>query len=200
MFVFSRNTIGRCFRDKKQTNQLPDDAQLTTPLNHNYFVLEQHSKECGDNANRQVVDDQEHYALPKDPTYSEATNTEAEDEYDTTDQTKRRADYPDKPGNVYNTFNDFQQQDDYDHLSDQNNPPHVTENENNTTQGAMATAIHKDTSNHLNKAANTAARPDNVYGMPRVHNDDDRMRPVSGTHDTDGLKGGDEYSKIGHVL
>jgi len=200
LFVFSRNTIGRCFRDKKQTNQLPDDAQLTTPLNHNYFVLEKHSKESGDNANRQVVDDQEHYALPKDPTYSEATCAEPDDEYDTTDQTKRRVGTPGKPGNVYNTFNDFQQQDDYDHLGYHKKPTRITENEYNTTQGAMATAIHEDTYNHLNKATNTATRPDNVYGMPRVDNDYDKMPPVGATHDTDGLKGGDEYSKIGHVL
>jgi len=151
-------------------------------LNHNYFVLEKHIKETDDNIERPIGHEQEHYALPNDPQYSEATHAEQEDDYDTTDQSKSRAVKPGNPGNVYNTFNDFQQQDDYDHLDNRKKPIRVIENEYNTTQVAMVPAIGDGTYNHLNQRPKTSPRPDNIYGMPCVDKDYDRMPHVSETN------------------
>ena len=201
IFDFHRNSLLRVFWKKKQTSQLSDQpidgAQFTnTSLNHNYFILEQHTKENDDNAKHQLENDQEHYALPKDSTY-EATYTEKEDDYDTTDQGKHSAVKVCKPRNVYNTFNDFKEHDEYDHIGDKTKPPRVTENEYNTTQAAMSTAIDDDTYNHLSDGQKPATCPDNVYGMPRVDNDYDQMPPVGSAKPTPGIQGDDNYSKIG---
>ena len=166
-------------------------------MNHTYLVLERHTKESDCNVKRQLENEQGLYALPTDSTY-EDTNAEQEDDYYTTAQRKSPAVKPGKPGNVYNTFNDFQQPDDYDHLGDHKKKPRRgTDNDYSTTQAAMSPATKDDTYNHLNEGSKTVARPDNVYGMPRVDNNYDKMPPVSGTYDTDALKEGDAYSKIG---
>jgi len=151
-------------------------------LNHDYFVLKKHPKETDDNVKRQTDHEQKHYALPNDPQYSEATHAEQEDDYDTTDQNKSRAVKPGNPGNVYNTFNDFQQQDDYDHLDNHKKLIRVNENEYSTTHAALAPAIEDDTYNHLNQRPTTTPRPDNIYGMPRVDKDYDRMSHVRETN------------------
>ena len=148
-----------------------------TALNHSYFVLEKHTKEVGDKDKDQANTDYP-YATPEDRTYYEATNADLEDDYDTTEQGQSTRGNRSKPINVYNTFNDFKQQDDYDHLGDQTKPLRVTENEYNTTQGAMAPADDDDTYNHLNQGPKTTPRPDNVYGIPRTDDDYDRMPPV----------------------
>ena len=176
-----------------------DEAQFTDQaINHNCFVLEKHIKEIDDNLQRQGENEQEHYASPNDSTY-EATYAEQENSYDTTDQSKSRAVKPGNPGNVYNTFNDFQQQDDYDHLDNHKKPIRVNENEYSTTQAALAPAIEDDTYNHLNQRPTTTPRPDNIYGMPRVDKDYDRMSHVRETNAWDILKGDVSYSRIGKL-
>jgi len=193
----SREWLARSFRKNEGEDKLPKD-NIHSSLDaetHNYFVLEKHVREIDDTDKLQASNVHDHYALAQD---YEVTNGQPEDDYDTTDEGQIGIGKPTQPGNVYNTFKDFQQQDDYDHISDQKNHPRVTENEYSTTQGAMVPAVDDDTYNHLNERPKTTARPDNVYGMPRVDNDYDSMPPVSGTctHNTDDIKGGDEYSKI----
>ena len=131
-----------------------------------------------------------HYAFAQDPTYSEATDGVTDDYYDTTGQGRPgRA----KPVNVYNTFKDFQQHDDYDHLGDKKKPSQIMENEYNTTQAAMSSTTEDDTYNHLNQGPQTTPRPDNVYGMPRTDDDYDRMPPVNGTKTTSGKRDNGNY-------
>jgi len=177
-YQFYRNTLVRCCRKKKQTDPYSDPpidgSQLTdTALNHTYFVLEKHTKESDINVKHQLDNKQENYALPKYSAY-EAIYAEKEDDYHTTVQSKSPAVTPGKPGNVYNTFNDFQQPDDYDYLGDHKKKvPRVTDNDYSTTQAVMSPATDDDTYNHLNEEPKTSARPDNVYGMTRVNNDYD---------------------------
>jgi len=195
--VLSRRWLGHLLRKNEGEDKLPCPAKDASQQadNHNYFVLEKHVKEV--DKNDKLQESNGHYALAQDPTYYEVTNGEPEDDYDTTDQCQLGRGKPTQPGNVYNTVKDFQQQDDYDHISDQKQPLRVPENEYNTTQDVMTSDINDDTYNHLNERPKTTPRPDNVYGMPRVDNDYDSMPPVSGTNGTDGHKGGDGYAKIG---
>ena len=158
------------------SNQAVDVVPLTA-LNHNDVVLETHTKEVV-KKDKVLVSNDQNYALAEDPTYSEATNAYPEDDYDTTKTGQSKTGNSSKPVNVYNTFNEFQQQDDYDHLGDQKKRPRVTENVYNTAQGAMAPSVDDDTYNHLNQGPKTTPRPDNVYGMPRTDNDYDRMPSV----------------------
>ena len=125
----------------------------------NYFILETHTKEVG-GTDKDLVNNDQNYALPQEPTYYEATNAGLEDDYDTTEQGQFKKGNACKPVNIYNTFNNFQQQDDYDHLGDQKKRPRVTENEYNTTQEATAQAIDDDTYNHLNEGPKTTAHPE----------------------------------------
>jgi len=162
------------------SNQAVDVVPLTA-LNHNDVVLETHTKEV---VKKVVVSNDQNYAVAEDRTYYEATNADPEDDYDTTKTGQSKTGNFSKPVNVYNTFNEFQQQDEYDHLGDQKKPPRVTENEYNTTQGATAQAIDDDTYSHLNEGPKTTAHPDNVYGMPRADDDYDHMPPVGGTKAT----------------
>jgi len=135
--------------------------------------LEKHTKESDCNVKRQLENEQSLNALPNDSTYEE-TYAEQEDDYYTKVQRKSPAVKPGKPGNVYNTFHDFQQHDDYDHLGDlKKKQPMATDNDYSTTQAVMSPATDDDTYNHLNEGQKTAAHPDNVYGMPRSDNDYD---------------------------
>jgi len=140
-------------------------------VNHNYFVLEKHVKETDYSDKLQASNDHDHYTLAQDPTFYEVTNGETEDDYDTTDQGQAGRGKSSQSGNVYNTFNDFKHHDDYDHLGDHKKHPRFTANEYSTTEAAMTQPIDDDTYNHLNQGPHTAARPDNVYGMPRASND-----------------------------
>ena len=167
-------------------------------MNHTYFVLEKHTKKESDNNEiRQFGNEQGLYGLSNNSSY-EDTNVIQDDDYDTTVQRKCPALHPGKPGNVYNTFNDFQQQDDYDHLADhKKKQPKATDNEYSTTQAVMSPATDDDTYNHLHQGPKTTAGPDNLYGMPRVDDHYDRMPTVSGTKTTYDITGDDAYSKIG---
>ena len=194
----SRVWLARSCRKNEGEDKLPKD-NIRSSLDaetHNYFVLEKHVREIDDNDKLQASNVHDHYALAQD---YEVTNGQPEDDYDTTDEGQIGIGKPTQPGNVYNTFKDLNQQDDYDHIGDHNKPIRVTENEYNTAQNVMTSDIDDGTYNHLNERPKTTPRPDNVYGMPRVDNDYDSMPPVSGTHGTDGPKGGDEYSKIGKI-
>ena len=172
----SREWLGCLFRKNEGEGKLPCQSKghINASLeadNHDYFVLEKHVKETDDNNKLQANDDQEHYALPQDPTYYEATNKDLDDDYDTAEHGQPGRHKPSPSGNVYNTFNDFQHQEDYDHIGDHSKRVRATENEYNTTQTALVPAVDDDTYNHMNPGPKTAARPDNVYGMPRVNNE-----------------------------
>jgi len=181
----------RCQKNKKKVKE-EDNRPCSTGENinasletakHNYFVLENHTKANEDDDQHLANNDQAHYAFAQDPTYNEATDGVTDDYYDTTGQGRPgRA----KPVNVYNTFKDFQQHDDYDHIGDKKNTSQIMENDYNTTQAAMSSTTEDDTYNHLNQGPLTSVLPDNVYGMPRAGDDYDRMPPVSGT--TAGVK------------
>jgi len=142
-------------------------------VNHADFVLEKHTNESDCNVNRQLENEQGLNALPNDSTY-EDTYVNQDDDYYTKVQRKSPTVTSGKPGNVYNTFNDFQHPDEYDHLGDYKKKPcRITDNDYSTTQAAMSPATDDDTYNHLNAEPTKTARPDNVYGMPRSDNDYD---------------------------
>jgi len=198
-----REWLRRLFRKNEGKDKLPCPTGKNTNSspeadNHNYFVLEKHVKEIDDNGKPQQSNGHEHYALAQYPTYYEVAIGESDD-YDTTDQVQIGGGKPSPPSNVYNTFKDFQQQDDYDHIGDHKKPPRIPENEYNTTQGAMALVTDDDTYNHLNEGTKTTPRPDNVYGTARGDNDYDKIPPVSGTHITHGIEGDNDYTKIAKI-
>ena len=179
--------IRACWKKERSntlSNQAVDGSEIPlTALNHNDVVLEKQTKEVV-NKDKRLVGNDQNYAVAEDPTYYEANNAYPVDDYDTTKTGQSKTGNSSKPVDIYNTFNEFQQQDDYDHLGDHKKPPRFTENEYNTTHGAFAQAIDDDTYNHLKKGPKTTAYTDNVYGMPRVEDDYDRMPPVGGTKAT----------------
>lgn len=163
------------FRNNKGEDKIPcpTGENPSSPSgidNHNYFVLGKRVQETDDATQLQANNDLEHYALAQDPTYYETTNADTEYDYDTTEQSQAGGGKPKQPVNVYNTFNDFQHHEDYDHLGDHKKPARVVENEYNTAEAAMTRPVDDDTYNHLNSGKQTAARPDNVYGMPHTSN------------------------------
>jgi len=165
------------FRKKEREGKLPGPTGGITnpPLgvdNHNYFVLENHVKETDDKTKLRANNDQDHYALAQDPTYYETTNANPEDDYDTNGQGETGRSKPKQIGNVYNTFNDFNHHEDYDHIGDHKKTARVAaENEYSTTEAAMTQPIDDDTYNQMNQGPKTVARPDNVYGMPNASYD-----------------------------
>ena len=214
---------------QKETNK-PDKLLKAGPNNseavtHNNFVLEEHEmthtnldiqtspnysepidfksppEEPSATGNETV-----YYATPVESNYYEATDIKKDQQgvYDTAgkatnnvegDETQHNA------SNVYNTFKDFQQQDDYDHLGDHKKKSlRVTDNDYSTTQAVMSPATDDDTYNHLNEGPKIAASPDNVYGMTRAEDDYETMPPVSGTKPKATVsETGDDYSSIGSL-
>jgi len=147
-----------------------------------------------------------YYATPVESNYYEATDLKKDQQgvYDTAgkatdnvegDATQHNA------SNVYNTFKDFQQQDDYDHLGDHKKKSlRVTDNDYSTTQAVISPATDDDTYNHLNEGPKIAASPDNVYGMTRAEDDYERMPHVSRTQPKTTVSDtGDDYSSIGSL-
>jgi len=167
----SREWIKRLFRKNGGDDKLPCPPSSPSGIdNHNYFVLEKHVNKTDDDTQLQVNNVQDHYALAQDQTYYETTTADLDDDYDTTEQSQAGRGKSRQPVNVYNTFNDFKHQEDYDHIGDHKKHGHVTENEYSTTEVAMTQPNDDDTYNHLNQGQQMDTRTDNVYGMPHASN------------------------------
>jgi len=154
---------------------IPDVPPAESATGHNYFVLEKQKDNNVDDTERPLNNENAYYAEPQDLTYNDVEGHEFVNDAsnaDTDHQSKTS-----NPGNVYNTFKEFQV-DDYDHVGYQNTRPLATGSEYSTTKVAMATPAGDDTYNHINQQSATNSRPDNVYGMPLGHNDYDRMSPI----------------------
>jgi len=196
-YISIRECLGCLFRKKKQEDQTcqnQDETNLSKGLtNENYFVLEKHTKEVHHCDSQQFNNDQDDCALPLDPTEYKAINTNQDDDYSTTEQSKDGRGKHTQPSNIYNTFNDFKKDDNYDHIGDRKKYCRNTDNEYNATRAIMSPPIDVDTYNHLDEEPNTVARPDNVYGMTRAS--------VEKNYATrEDLANDDDYSTIDDVV
>ena len=171
-----------------------------TGANHNYVVLEKHERDPVKIPTGTKSNDIPYYSSPLNVDNYEDADDVRETSFGTDDATNEHVTgKPMSPpsGNVYNTFKEFQQQqEDYDHLGDHNKrPPQVTDNVYSTTQNVMTIPARDDTYHHLGQLPGATSKPDNMYGMPRVDDDYDRMSPVSGTQASVTVQGGaDIYS------
>ena len=149
------------FRKKKredQSCQNQDEANLSKELtNANYFVLEKHTKEVHHCGSQQFNNDQDDCALHLDPTEYKAISTHQDDDYSTTEQSQSGRVKPSQPSNNYNTINNFNKDDNYDHIGDRKKYCRNTDNEYNATRAIMSPPIDVDTYNHLDEEPNTAA-------------------------------------------
>jgi len=157
-----------------------------TGATHNYFVLERHERDTANTPTGTENTENPYYSSPLIVDNYEDPDAVRETSFGTVDgKNEHVTGNPKSPpsGNVYNTFKQFQQQqEDYDHLGDHyKRPPQVTDNVYTTTQNAKTISAMDDTYNHLGQLQGATSHPDNVYGTPRVNDDYDRMPPASGT-------------------
>jgi len=152
---------------------------MTGPT-RNFFVPEKHERDIAKTPTVTENKDNPYYSSPHIVDNYEDPHAVRETSFGTADATIEHV--TGKPmslpsGNVYNTFKQFQQeQEDYDHLGDHNKrPPQVTDNVYSTTQNVMTIPAKDDTYHHLGQLPRAKSPPDNVYGMPRVNDDNDRM-------------------------
>jgi len=132
--------------------------------NHNYFVLERH----------------ENLAKLQTLTVDKISGTQQENYYDTSDLRSDNADNGTThtgSTHVYNTFNDFKD-DEYDHLEKHAKIPRALESDYNTTDD-LVTPSCENTYDHIHQKPKANTSTDNVYGMPRVDNDYDRVSSVN---------------------
>jgi len=187
---------------RKPTTDLSIPGPSMTGANHNYFVLEKHESDTSNNRTEAENNENPYYSSPHNVDKYEDPDAVRETRFGTVDAKNEHATgKPMSPpsGNVYNTFKEFQQQqEDYDHLGDHNKrPPQVTDNVYSTTQNVMTIPAKDDTYHHLGQIPGATSHPDNVYGMPRVNDNYDRMPPVSGTQTSATVQGGaDNYSTV----
>jgi len=170
-----------------------------TGASHNYFLLEKHERDTANIPIVTVSNENPYYSSPLIVDNYEDPDAVRETNFGTADVKNERV--TGKPmsspsGNVYNTFKQFQQQqEDYDHLSDHHRkPPQVTDNVYSTTHNVMTIPAIDDTYHHLGQFPGATSRPDNVYGMPRVDDNYDRMPHVNRTQASATIPGGaDNY-------
>jgi len=144
-----------------------------TGANQNYFVLEKHERDTANNRTVAENNENPYYSSPLNVDKYEDPDAVRETSFGTVDaKNEHVTGKPMSPpsGNVYNTFKEFQQQEDYDHLGDHNKrPPQVTDNVYSTTQNVMTIPAKDDTYHHLGQLPVATSHTDNVYGMPRVN-------------------------------
>jgi len=149
--------------------------------NHNYFVLEKHEKTTTvSNDNKSNRNGYENPPTLHNMAVDEITGRQQENYYDISDH-KRDNENKGTTNNgathVYNTFNDFKD-DDYDHLEDHVKIPRALESDYNTTDDFVTPAC-ENTYDHINKKPKASTSTDNVYGMPPIDNDYDRVPSVN---------------------
>ena len=153
------------------------DVPLTeTAMGHNHFMLEKQTEDNVDDTERPPDNDNAYYAEPQDVTYYEVGEQEVV--YDAANANTDHQSKTSNPGNVYNTFKEFQVEV-YGHVCNQNTRPRAIGSEYSTTKVAMTTLAGDDTYNHITQQSSTRSHPDNVYGMPVKTNEYDRMPPFN---------------------
>jgi len=181
---------------KEATRTPTTDPRIPGPsmtgATHNYFVLEKHERDTGNIPTGTENNENPYYSSPLIADIYEDADAVRETSFGTTESSAR--------GNVYNSFKQFQQQqDEYDHLDDHKKRlPPVTDNAYGTTQNVMTIPAKDDTYHHLGQFSGATSRPDSVYGMPRVNDYD---YAVSGTQASATVRGGTNiYSTVNNNI
>jgi len=139
---------------------------MTGPI-RNFFVLDEHERDIANIPTGTENKDNPYYSSPLIVDNYEDPDAVRKTSFGTADAMNEHVTgNPMSPpsGNVYNTFKEFQQeQEDYDHLGDHHKrPSHVTDNVYSTTQNVMTIPAKDDTYHHLGKHPGATSHPDNV--------------------------------------
>ena len=170
--------------EKRNAHKQPSSNTVPVEVNennHDYYVLKKHEQTTTvSNDIKSIRNGFETLATLQNLAVDKVSGTQQENHYDISDHTRDNSDK--RTANtgsthVYNTFNDFKD-DDYDHLEDHDKIPRALESDYNTTDECVNPAC-ENTYDHINQKPKVSKSTDNVYGMPRVDNDYDRVSSVN---------------------